>query len=149
MGFILRYIKQLKLINPKGSGYYNFLLSKGDKYSSDDILKNGKLAEEYCIRIISKACFYNAQQLAVFSKGEFEYCEGYAISKNLGIPIEHAWNVKDGKIIDISWKNGIEYFGVRIPYEWIKKKFYEYAFKHNISDAHLLRYYKENANKNS
>lgn len=141
---IKKYIEQLKSINKDGIGYYNFLLDYGRDYSSKSS-ENKKAVDEYSIRSKSKGCFYNAQQLTIFSNGKFGYCEGYATTKTLkGILLEHAWNIKNGKIVDITWDDGIEYFGIEMPYKWIRKKFYEYAFKHNISDSHLMRYWGKN-----
>lgn len=146
------FINQLKILNVRGRYFYNFLLEKGEGWNSKSVSQeNQQIQTKYYVRAKPKACFYNAQQLTVFSKGEFEYYEGYAINGLIGIPFEHAWNVKDGKVIDTSWEDGKEYFGVKIPYEWIKEKFYEFAFQRKISDSHLLRYYEEvyDANKNS
>ena len=141
---IKQYIKQLKAINKKGKEYYNFLLRNCRSFNNTSIIqKREKVIKKYGIRIRPKSCFYNAQQLAIFSKGEFKYCEGYAITKVIGFPVEHAWNIKDGKIIDLSWEDGMEYFGISIQQKWIKKKFYEYAFKYNISTSQLINYWEE------
>ena len=144
MSQIRSFINQLKDINPKGADFYNFFISNGSSYDSGTVSGDNKLImNKYFIRARSKSCFCNAQQLTIYSEGEYEYCEGYAISKVLGIPMEHAWNVKKGKIIDLTWDDGMEYFGVKVPYKWIKNKFYEFVFKHNVSEAQLLRYYEE------
>jgi hypothetical protein len=38
------------------------------------------------------------------------YAEGFAVG---AIPVLHAWNVtKDGVVVDSTWDNGMEYFGV-------------------------------------
>ena len=140
---IKSYIKQIASLNCRGADFYNFLLDYGVDYSPEPN-ENKKIEDEYHIRPKPKECFYNAQQLTIFSKGKFGYCEGYAITKALGgFPLEHAWNIKDGKIVDITWNDGIEYFGIELPYKWIKEKFYEFAFKHKITDSHLIRYWEE------
>ena len=61
------------------------------------------------------------------------YCEGYMISSSLPIPIEHAWNVVDGKVVDFTsslwdWKADDEkriYFGVEMPKQWALGKMNE------------------------
>lgn len=140
---IKKYIKQLQSINVKGAEFYSFLLSNAQEFNCTSSDSGKEIADKYNIRVRSKACFYNAQQLTIYSDGKFKYYEGYAISKRVGLPFEHAWNVFDGNIVDLSWEDGVEYFGVNLPYKWIKSKFYEYAFKHNISESHLIRYWEE------
>lgn len=57
-------------------------------------------------------CYQNAYRL--MDNRSMTYCEGYAAIKGLGIPIAHAWVVdSDGFVIDPTWKDGTEYFGVR------------------------------------
>lgn len=58
-----------------------------------------------------KECFVNAAQLAM-KDHTLTYCEGYAAGI---IPVLHAWCVKEGRVIDNTWrKMGTEYFGVAI-----------------------------------
>jgi hypothetical protein len=77
-----------------------------------------------------KQCFYNAQSIGL--TGKIGYCEGMADS--IGIPMEHAWNTINGKVIDMTWKmnnndkpvvgvipGGWEYYGVELPHELINK----------------------------
>jgi len=95
---------------------------KGWKYTSieDFILKNGRQMgmkmESLPIGIKrgkSKQCFKNAYLLAL-AEG-FTYCEGYA---NDIVTLMHAWCLnKKGKVIDPTWKDGKDYFGVEIPIE--------------------------------
>lgn len=55
-----------------------------------------------------KACFANSQFWA--QQTGATYVEGYAMSV---IPVHHAWCVKDGKTIEVTWeKPGLAYFGV-------------------------------------
>ena len=95
---------------------------EGWKYTSieDFILKNGR---QMGIKMESlptgikrgkpKQCFKNAYLLAL-AEG-FTYCEGYA---NGVIPLMHAWCLdKNKKVIDPTWKDGKDYFGVEIPIE--------------------------------
>ena len=143
MNDIKHYLEQLNNLKFNDGGFYKFLLSKGNSLKPNKLDEKIEkdLIEKYFIHPRKKGCYYNAQQLTIYSKGKYDYYEGYAISKILNMPLEHAWNVYDGKIIDISWKDGLEYFGIKMPYPWIKKQFYKFVFKYNVSDSHLIRYW--------
>lgn len=57
-----------------------------------------------------KNCYQNSQQRIT---GDLFYCEGYACSRALGIPVEHAWLLDlNGNVIDPTWEGGDFYFGV-------------------------------------
>jgi hypothetical protein len=61
-----------------------------------------------------KNCYKNAYDLALGSK-RYIYCEGYAVGI---IPVLHAWcfDTKTGKVVDPTWKDGKEYYGVKIDF---------------------------------
>jgi len=67
-----------------------------------------------------KECYYNSM---MFQSETVEYWEGWAVGI---IPMPHAWNVRDGKVIDTTWnlfKESDEtlYFGICIPREFMRK----------------------------
>ena len=118
------------------SGPAAFILEHGKKYESQeltddetDLLKKVLLIKS---RWQKKQCFYNAQCIASASNNTIRYCEGFADS--LGLPMEHAWNTINGKVIDMTWKmnndddpilgvipEGWEYIGVELPVDLITK----------------------------
>ena len=56
-------------------------------------------------------CYSNAYKM--LEDPVYRYCEGYATSTSLGIPLAHAWVVdKDNNVVDPTWKDGDQYFGV-------------------------------------
>ena len=59
-----------------------------------------------------------------------EYYEGYVIHKQLPLPILHAWNVKDGRVIDTTLKNPeeYEYMGIRFDEKTIMRE----QLKHEV-----------------
>ena len=78
-----------------------------------------KLARFYTPEI--KQCYYNS----MMAHHSLEYWEGWATSM---IPLNHAWNVKDGKVVDTTWSlldhqreqaEQILYLGIKIPREFI------------------------------
>lgn len=96
--------------------------NKGFKYSSifDLFLKEGRIfdsqpytkdEEKQILEALKrsgeapqiKACYKNAQSLAMASK--LGYAEGYVVSHQLPVPIEHAFNVlPSGKVVDVTMR---------------------------------------------
>ena len=94
------------------------------KYScmEDFILHNGREMQvnptvKTLRRGKMKECFKNAYELALHEG--LIYCEGYALSI---IPTLHAWCIdKDGNVIDPTWTDGKEYFGIPFDLEIVSK----------------------------
>lgn len=67
-------------------------------------------------------CYQNAfefvQKNSYRGKEQFLYCEGWACSLAMGVPLEHAWVIDHkGEVIDPTWKAvDCEYFGV--AFDW-------------------------------
>jgi len=135
----------------KEKGYYysgpeDFLLQHGKHYLSQTLTKEEtnylkKLYYE-TKRYKMKQCFYNAQSLSQFSGDKIKYVEGYLYSGI--IPIEHAWNILNGKVLDFTMSHanngkpilglipaGWDYYGVDLPTKMIVK----YWAEHGTSDA--------------
>lgn len=65
-----------------------------------------------------KNCYYNCFEL-LREHPDLTYCEGYAMSEDLPLPLFHAWLIdEDGNVIDPTWKSGDAYFGVPFNTEW-------------------------------
>lgn len=67
-----------------------------------------------------KECYFNSM---MFQSPTVEYWEGWAVGI---IPMPHAWNMRDGKLIDTTWNlfkesEGTLYFGIHIPREFMQK----------------------------
>ena len=71
-----------------------------------------------------KQCYYNSQMLAL-QNPRILYYEGFANSKVLSLPLEHAFNVIDNKVVDVTWKDGKHYFGIYIPTDFIRKNIFK------------------------
>ena len=59
-------------------------------------------------------CFENSARLAQ-NRPDLTYCEGYAASSRIGIPIHHAWVIDSaGTVIDITWADpeSCSYLGI-------------------------------------
>lgn len=71
----------------------------------------------------SRECFKNAATLAIEYYPTWIYCEGYAAGP---IPVLHAWCVnRRGAVIDPTWNDGTEYFGIPIKQSYLLKSLRE------------------------
>ncbi len=64
-----------------------------------------------------KMCFQNAFQLMMSNPRRYRYAEGYALEKDGGVPLEHAWCVTEsGTVVDPTWRTPerTAYFGVAL-----------------------------------
>ena len=119
---VIQKSQQLKSPEYAYSGPADFILKHGKQYQSD-------VLDRQC-SYKAKQCFYNAQSIGL--GGRIGYVEGMANS--VGIPMPHAWNTINDKVIDMTWKFnnndkpvvGVipadwEYFGVQLPNKMINK----------------------------
>lgn len=89
---------------------WDFILQHGKSYKIVPIPKGVKQGAR-------KQCFGNAIVLAVFNG--WKYIEGYAMTSQVSIPIQHAWNeTPSGELVDNTWMNqGAAYLGVEFSVE--------------------------------
>ena len=132
---IKSYLKQIrKIVMPNQKEFYDWVLKNGKSFKENQI---SKIPENISNR--QKQCYYNSQML-VLSNDKFDYYEGWYVTEEIGIPFEHSWNVSNGKVIDVTaFKrfNVREYFGIKIPIEYVRKM----LLKTGYSDGFLGRYY--------
>lgn len=85
-----------------------------------------------------KLCYSNAQAIAVECP-EFTYVEGFAISANVMLPLEHAWVMKDGYAIEPTWSEpGIAYFGIPFNRDWWLQFIRERRQRIELDDLSIL-----------
>ena len=115
-------IRQLFQDNPNALKYFEYILQHGKNFTKRMSNEKAKaLADKYGVRPKGyHACYYNSQLLTLWSHGKIKYYEGMGLRKGL-IPIEHGWNVLGSRVIDLTWEDGDEYFGIEIPYSFIQK----------------------------
>jgi len=103
------YLENYRAILANGLPWsYQIVLERGYQWKNSEYRKQGRKGE----------CFKNAYQMA--RENGWHYCEGWAISNNL-IPLEHAWCVTpEGVVIDPTWENGHDYFGVIFDPEFVE-----------------------------
>jgi len=126
--------------NSIAADYYKWILREGQFFSKDKILRD--LPPLVMTKPKRKQCYYNSQ-LAAIENDDLEYYEGWAISDGIPIPLSHGFNVLDRKVVDYTWKNGIEYFGIRIP-----KNFYlREMIRTKTAGTILFQFWKEKIKK--
>lgn len=123
--------------------YYDWVLKNGRSFTDKD---RNKDKEKELIKQNhphnQKECFFNSQMLPTVNK-DFEYYEGWYITENLPIPLEHEFIMYNGKIIDVTVNSRfkvIEYFGVKIPTKFVCIR----ILKNRRSESMLFWYWKEN-----
>lgn len=90
-------------------------------------------------------CYRNSQ-LFVMDNSEFTYCEGWAISARLPIPLQHAWVIDgDGKVIDPTWDDEAHYYGIPFETEFLvdftlNVGYYGILGNDYLNDCALLRW---------
>ena len=136
---------------PKGfvyNGMEDFLSQHGVEYTSQPLtseeikLLRDPLENEWMYQV--KQCYYNSQHIASGSNGKIQYVEGVAFCRL--IPMSHAWNVINGKVVDFTWRKngepvlgiipeGWEYIGV--PFEVKREDMEEYIAEHQEVCSYL------------
>jgi hypothetical protein len=131
----LKDIAKMQHLKKKGYAYdgpAEFVLKHGKQYQSAELTSEELEMLKHVLKrqcdYEAKKCFYNAQSIGL--AGTIGYVEGYADS--VGIPMDHAWNTINGKVIDMTWKmnnggepvlgvipEGWEYHGVELPHQLI------------------------------
>ena len=101
--------------------FREWFLSKSETFNTVDLGLSRKLQKlNQCKK---KQCYYNAWKSDI--TGHYRYFEGFVISDDLPISLEHSWLVKDGVVIDptliIGNRLGDEYFGIEIKRGWLNK----------------------------
>lgn len=134
----LEKIRELVKGSENAKGFYSFIIEKGKEFKGSAIENKKVLDWIKLMKPQRKGCYYNAQLLALAVKG-LKYFEGWAYTK-MGFPLEHSWLIdKKNKVIDVTWCDGVEYFGVEIPVDFVKKEMYETGYSNSL----LNRYYLE------
>lgn len=97
----------------KYRGFEELVLNCGREMQPDE---NGWIEQG-----LLKSCYWNCQQL-VFQQPELIYSEGYALTKDVGFPIAHAWLLNaEGKVLEPTWESpGEAYLGVAFSWEWVR-----------------------------
>lgn len=120
---------------------YRYVLEHGQAFRatapSKELLALVKEFNHFNIR--KKACFYNSQMLTVESNGVFKYYEGWASTNLIGIPFEHGFNVYKGQVVDVTWQDGKDYFGLEIPLVFIRNFWDKTGMSQGLLGEYLAR----------
>jgi hypothetical protein len=134
--FFRDYLQQRA--HAQSAGHFKYLLGHGTFFENGTTGSDLPQVQHFKTeqKTIGTGCYSNSQRFALMYPG-VRYYEGYRSAVVDGRPcsvippIEHAWVVAEGKVVDLSLpRKDVErttYFGVEIPVEflgkWIGKKF--------------------------
>ena len=139
---VLEYLNALAKLyagHEYGEGYYKWVLENGKLFTEKEDAK--KFRKSFRKRF--KGCYYNAQVMAVDNR-ELKYYEGWGVTEAVGIPLEHGFNVVGEKVVDISWADGKEYFGIEVPVDFVMREMVSEETAHPV----LFLFWKNQENKN-
>jgi hypothetical protein len=116
MSFVKDYLGLLHKMRPKNyqgiNGYGSlatFVLEHGREFTPQPLPTIYKRGQK-------RQCYRNAALLAI-DEVDLIYCEGFAMGV---IPVNHAWCCdSEGKVVDPTWPDGGEYFGIPIKKEYL------------------------------
>jgi hypothetical protein len=104
-----------------------FRLMSGSSLMAEIVLKHATVEGHGVAHDLPKGpkkqCFKNAALVAL--RGQMTYVEGYAVLKNLMLPMLHAWLVDDkGQIIDVTWDKPWEcqYLGIAFEQDVLRRE---------------------------
>ncbi len=90
---------------------YDFVLREGKMYESIQLTPEERKATMKRItslngKFAQNQCFNNSGNLAMSDiKNKIKYVEGFIFKRESGIPILHAWNEINGKVVDLTLIN--------------------------------------------
>ena len=100
----LEHLQQLvDITNGRQREYYEFLLENAKPvqiFKTSEVLSKEEIKYLPIRKFTVKQCYVNASLVCQNIQG-CDYVEGYVTLMDM-IPIDHAWNVKDGKYFDVT-----------------------------------------------
>jgi len=131
---------------------YDFTLREGKMYEKKNLTPEERMFVMKRIKSLNGSfaqnqCFHNSGKLAMGDlKDKIKYVEGFVFKAETGIPILHAWNEINGKVIDITlinkfgeftlglFENDIAYRGTIFPIDYIRRMFISKNSRSILSD---------------
>ena len=145
---------------------HDYILKKGHKFESATLTdEEMAFALTYRSTCKTKECYFNAQRVLVNSHPNLRigYVEGVALSRI--IPVEHAWNTINGKLVDLTWgpmcrvnkrdgswylrrtsrvlgviPEGFEYYGVELDHEVVTSNMLAHRLFTSVIDDYMCEY---------
>jgi len=138
---IKQYLQEFNKLS-KGKGHYGYALKCGNSFSSPGKLtpNEKKLLKKCRYSTKSRECYYNSQMLNICNP-KFKYYEGWYLFEDIPIPLEHGFNVINGKVVDTTQfterkSRKRNYFGINIPSKFVRKNMEETE----MAEAMLYKY---------
>jgi len=102
---IKNYLNEISQVDKESEEYLeqgNFREAK--PFTEEAVEFVEELIREHNFRI--KQCYHNSQKAVLSYPEKLQYVEGYTISTQVPIPIQHAWVEFEGSIFEITLKHG-------------------------------------------
>jgi len=142
---VIDYVEEVsRITSGKAKRMYEYIRDRGTYFEGavpSSVLPRTLIAA-FLLRPRLKECYLNAQMLSLLSGfRNIEYYEGIA---SFHFPTTHAWNVYEGKVIDLTWENlpdvkleRLQYFGVPIPTDFVRT---HNPVKKRVAEMLLIEY---------
>lgn len=155
------YLAAIRRMRGKGaedfhySGLEDLLLQEGNRMQTGPLTidENQFMIDSFSsfmFNVEVKQCYANCQQAltSIRSTDKFivKYVEGYALKRDIGIPLQHAWLTVNDKVMDITWnretfgvseRSNTIYYGVEIN----RRDIMESALSTGMWQCHLDNYW--------
>lgn len=112
----------------KKLGSENFMtvqLEKGTGYTPDKDKVGLVYKHQFLLPSIKQKECYKNSLLAALTIPELEYWEGFYVTEGIPLPLSHAFNVEEGKVVDFTAIkfniNVEEYWGIQVPREVLEE----------------------------
>ena len=102
----------------------DWILENGEWFEGVDMASSDRVVDASYRRPELKSCYHNSLLVRGAAEG-LSYYEGWA---GMIIPVPHAWNVLDEKVVDVTMtiplhrekiRDDQPYFGVKMPWDWV------------------------------
>jgi len=109
-----------------------FVLANGERYTRQPYPENGPR-----LRPLGE-CFQQSIVLSIDVE-QLAYVEGFALARD-GRPYHHAWCADEhARVVDCTWgAHGLAYFGVRLPPDFVNRRWQELRGTNSAKDYNLL-----------
>lgn len=129
---VVSYLESIRNFHDQSSAgrkYFDRILEEGECFTREEVMEEKTPEVEKHLKIVEpqvKECFHNSWRMSLLDD-DYKYYGGYYMAM---IPSEHAWVVKDGKVIDPTDEIRVdeyggdpatEYFGRELPIPFVSK----------------------------
>lgn len=123
MEIIKQHLESFKLLGQRE--FMSEQLEKGTGYTPDKDAVGLVYNHKHLLPSINQKECYKNSLLAALVIPELEYWEGFYVTEGIPLPLNHAFNVENGKVVDFTAVkfniNVTEYWGIRVPHNVLEE----------------------------